>query len=98
MCQKVIKSYKLILYTKQCIFSCLKKGNFLELLFFLFNKYKVEKYTSITHQNLVIVKFNNTWHLWKGIFDNMQNTQFLYFNQILLSPTLMNNTFSLLLK
>ena len=69
----------IILYTKQYIFSCLKKGklpNFLELLFFLFNKYKVEK--CIAHQNLEIVKFNNTWHVWKRMFDNMQDSWLLH--------------------
>ena len=62
----------LILYTKQYIFLCLKKGKtprLMELLFYLRNKYKVEK--CIAYQNSEIQKFDNTWQIWKNIFDKL---------------------------
>ena len=62
----------LILYTKQYIFLCLKKSKMprlMELLFYLFNKYKIEK--CIAYQNSGIQKFDKTWQLWKNIFDKL---------------------------
>jgi hypothetical protein len=63
----------LIIYTKKKNFLSKmgKLPTFLELLFYLFNKYNVEKY--IAHQNLEIMQFEDTWHVWKGIVNNMQN-------------------------
>lgn len=63
----------IILYTKQYLFCCLKKDilpSLLGLLFYLYNKYKVEKYISC--QKFQMQKFTNNWHVWKHIFDTIQ--------------------------
>ena len=65
----------LILYTKLYIFSCLKKGklpSLLELLFYLYNKYRVER--CIAYQNFEIQKFENTWHVWEILSDNIKKS------------------------
>lgn len=63
----------IILYTKQYLCCCLKKDilpSLLGLLFYLYNKYKVEKYISC--QKFQMQKFTNNWHVWKHIFDTIQ--------------------------
>lgn len=60
----------IILYTKQYLFCCLKTDilpSLSGLLFYLYNKYKVEKY--IACQKCEMQKFTNNWHVWKHIFD-----------------------------
>jgi hypothetical protein len=40
-----------------------------ELLVYSYNKYKVEK--CIAYQNSETKKFDNTWQIWKNIFDKL---------------------------
>lgn len=65
----------IILYAKQYLFWCLKKDSLSGLLFYLYNKYKVEKYI----QKFQMQKFPNNWHVWKHIFDTNQQFFILCF-------------------
>lgn len=59
----------IILYTKQFIYICLKQNkipNYVDLLYYLSFKYKIEKYASV--QKFQLRKFEKCWSQWEDLF------------------------------